>query len=119
MSRLDVAEDVLDVHHPDDLIDGVVVHGNPRVPLGKDHTQDAVHRRRIRHAHHVDPGGHDFAHDGVAELEDGVDHLTLIFLNNPLVLPHLEEEADLLLSHQGGGGVDAAAEGSHHEGADQ
>ena len=98
MQRL---QDVLRVHDPDDVVDVFSEDGDPGEAALH---HDVLHvAQRVAHldGDDVRPGHHHLADDRVAELEDGMDELLLLFLDLLLVRGHLGQRLDLLLRDVG------------------
>ena len=94
------AGDVLEVQHPADVVQPLAHHGDP----GEPGAQEQRHRRaqglpRLD-AHQGRARHHDLAHEGVAELEDGVDHLALAGLDQLALLGDVDELAQLRLARE-------------------
>ena len=74
----DGRDDVLDVRNAHDSVNGAVVDGDAAVAGAPHGGQDLGERRGVLHGGHVNAGDHDLAGDGVAQVNDLVDHGLLL-----------------------------------------
>ena len=95
-ARLEERQQVLRVEDADDLVDGGLVDGEPRVALLDDPVDRLVERGRGRQGDDRDPRDHDLVDPPVAELDDRVDHLLLLGLEDPLLAAALDDQPQLL-----------------------
>ena len=63
----------------------------------------------------VDTRHHHLADRLVGHLEDAVDHLALLLLDDPLLLPDVEEQLQLLLGHERPADAVTPGGGAHDE----
>ncbi len=89
------SDEVLEQHDADDLVVVVVEDRQPREARALHHRRRMGDGGGVLGEHHVDAGHHDLAGDGVAELEDLVDH-ALLFVEQGALLG--DEELDLLFA---------------------
>ena len=92
-----VREDVLGHDDALDVVDPVLVDGDARVFLRDDEVLELLDGGVLPDADHVDPGGHDLADDGVAELDDAPQELVLALLDDALLPGLVDEGLDLLV----------------------
>ncbi len=95
-SALTPAHDVLEVEQADDVVD--VVADAPGCARSPERRNSVIACRQVRSSSiddHVGARHHDLAHDGVAELEDRVDHLALARLDQRGVARPVDEVAQL------------------------
>ena len=98
--RRGVAEHVLGICQADHLVDGAVVDRDAREAGAQDQLQHLLERGLQGDGHlGVRPGHHDLAQDGVAELEDRVDHLPLFLFDDVVPLGLVDHRLDLVLGH--------------------
>jgi hypothetical protein len=69
-------------------------------PATQDHLEDVGSGLVGGHHHHVRTGHHDLADDGVAELEDRVDHRPLGLLDDLVLLGDVDHLAQVILGHE-------------------
>lgn len=74
----DGRDDVLDVRNAHDAVNGAVVDGDAAIAGAAHGGQDLGERRGVLHGGHVNAGDHDLAGDGVAQINDLVDHGLLL-----------------------------------------
>src|SRR5205823_8394067 len=87
---------VLRINQSDDLVHVVVFPDrHPREALLEHELEHIVQRRRDVDSDDVGPRNHDFAYDGVAELEDRMDHLFLFFFDSGLFRRNLRHRSYL------------------------
>jgi len=95
-----MAEQVLCVDHTDDVVDALLVDRDARVAGVDDQPDDVCDGVGGLRGDDVDSRNHHLAYRLVGHLEDAVDHLPLLLLDDPLLLTDVEEEFQLLFSHE-------------------
>ena len=95
--RLRRAEQVLDVHQADHVVEVALAQREAGVAGAPDDLHVLFHRARGREVHHVGARHHDLARGAVRELEDVGEQLALLVGQLALVLG-VEQVADLLLA---------------------
>src|SRR5215472_3081776 len=93
-----------------DVVDVLFVDRDFRVTFPDDELDAAAHRILDVCTYHIRSRSHHLAHDRVAELEDGVDHLLFFFFERAVRLPDAHERFDVILGHVRPGRVRVAPE---------
>ena len=91
-------DDVLEVEQPTGVVAAVPDDGDPGEPGAQEERHRLAQRLVLGDGHHVGPRHHHLAHDGVAELEDRVDHLALVVLDDVGLPRPVEQVAQLGLA---------------------
>ena len=90
-------QQVLDVEDADDVVAGLAVDGNPRVPGENRQLDRLVPGDGRRDREHVGPRRHDLRDVDVAELDHPLDHLPRLLLQQPFAVAFADDRANLLL----------------------
>jgi hypothetical protein len=91
--------EVLDQHHPHDVVDALAVDRDPAVPGGDGDVHHVGHAGPGLHRDHVGARDHHVAHHGVTEVDDGVDQGPLLVLDDVLGQGGVGHGQDHLLRH--------------------
>ena len=91
----DQAQQVLGVEDADDMVDRLAIERRSTVPLLEDDLDRLVERRLLVDRNDVDAGHHHLVQLRVAQRHHGGDHLLLFGLDDALLAPLLDDEADL------------------------
>ncbi len=118
LAVVEAPEHVLGVGQAHHLVDGAVVDRDAREAGAQDQLEHLLERGLEGHGDHVGPGHHDLAQDGVAELEDRVDHLPLFLFDDVVPLGLVDHGLDLVLGHERAA-LQALAGGDHVADGDQ
>ncbi|OPZ59116.1 MAG: hypothetical protein BWY87_01159 [Deltaproteobacteria bacterium ADurb.Bin510] len=100
------AQQVLGVHHAQDVVHGLLENRNARAAFFQKEPHQLVQAGVLVDRDHVGLGHHDLAHRGVLEHQDVVDHVALFLVDEAALLDLVEQFVDFLL---GGGGIDLGA----------
>ncbi len=90
---------VLGVYHAYDVVEVLLVDGDPRAAVLVDEGDELLYGRRHVQGHHVSLGDHDLAHRGVLEHDDVVDHVALLLVYEALLLHLVQELLDLVVPY--------------------
>eukprot|EP00411_Alexandrium_monilatum_P043659 CAMPEP_0175483432 /NCGR_PEP_ID=MMETSP0095-20121207/79483_1 /TAXON_ID=311494 /ORGANISM="Alexandrium monilatum, Strain CCMP3105" /LENGTH=667 /DNA_ID=CAMNT_0016785137 /DNA_START=59 /DNA_END=2060 /DNA_ORIENTATION=+ len=95
------AQQRLHADDADDVVEPVLVHGQPAVLRLREGVMQAGDRLGGVYADHVHEGDHDVAHPLGVQLADAADHLPLLGLQDARPHGGLQHEVELLLRHVG------------------
>ena len=109
-------QQVLGVNQAGDVVEVAVVDGQTGVPVLLEHSRDVLQRGAPLHGHHVRARHHHLADRLVAGLDDAVDHVALLLLDHALLLRHVEQRDELILSEVRGLGRAAARQRARDDG---
>ena len=105
------AGEVFQVHDADDVVDVLADHRDARVAAAQGQGQALGHGLVALDPDHFGARDHDLAGDGVAEFEDGLDHVALTVFDDAPRLGHVDQFAQLDLG--GERALTEAAPGRH------
>jgi hypothetical protein len=95
LPQRDVAEQIRDVQHADDVVEVLAVHGEPRVAALAECLGDVGERCVDGQRHHLGAGHHDLARGEIGEAEDAVEHLLLFLFEDAGFLARGDQHLEL------------------------
>jgi hypothetical protein len=95
----DEVREVAQVHEADDVVDALAEDRESRTTGLDGEVQRLAHRRGVGDVDHVDARHHHLAHDGVTELDDRMDEVTLLGLDRLVLVRDVGHGEDLGLGH--------------------